>query len=158
MASAIDALGVNELFEESWELCIHHYLASVEAVTAIEGRLEKANRDGIFREYRAQHIHPSYGMVLPCDLPITESNDRVDDFVELTNKYYDPVIRTTHTDVGGVYHLGLGYGGCALPLVLEHNTPNNSVALLWAETSGGNRSGDQVLAMRPLFRRRERHV
>ena len=39
------------------------------------------------------------------------------------------------------------------PLVLEHNTPNNSVALLWAETAGG----DTALAMRPLFRQRRRH-
>lgn len=48
------------------------------------------------------------------------------------------MLRTTHTDVGGVEHLGLGYGGCALPLVLDHNTPNNSVALLWAETEAGS--------------------
>jgi hypothetical protein len=48
-------------------------------------------------------------------------------------------------------------GGCGLPLVLDHNTPNNSVALLWAETDGGDRDGAKVPAMRPLFRRRQRH-
>jgi hypothetical protein len=26
-----------------------------------------------------------------------------------------------------------GYANCALPLVLEHNTPNNSISLLWAD-------------------------
>ena len=56
-------------------------------------------------------------------------------------------------------HLGLGYGGCALPLVLAHNTPNNAVALLWAETRGEAREdGQPASAMRPLFRRRQRHV
>jgi hypothetical protein len=25
----------------------------------------------------------------------------------------------------------LGFAGCALPLVLSHNTPNNAVYLLW---------------------------
>jgi hypothetical protein len=80
------------------------------------------------------------------------------DVIALTTKYYDPVLRTEHTDVGGVTHLGLGYGGCALPLVLEHNTPNNSIALLWAETKGNkDASGVGVPAMRPLFRRRQRH-
>jgi hypothetical protein len=76
----------------------------------------------------------------------------------LTQTYYDPSLRTKHTDVGGVTHLGLGYGGCALPLVLEHNTPNNAVALLWAETAGGDRDGVAAPAMRPLFRRRQRHT
>ena len=47
-----------------------------------------------------------------------------------------------------------GYKGCGLPLVLDHNTPNNSVALLWAQ------SGDNVgvnHTMKPLFARRKRH-
>ena len=45
-----------------------------------------------------------------------------------------------------------GYANCALPLVLEHNTPNNSIPILWAETQG--KLGHP---MRPLFRRRDRH-
>ena len=96
-------------------------------------------------------------MRLPRDLPINAVTGRHDDFFKLTQTYYDPKIRTKHTDIGGVKHLGLGYGGCALPLVLEHNTPNNAVALLWAETEGGDRSGVLAPAMRPLFRRRQRH-
>lgn len=107
----------------------------------------------------AQATHFSFGTTLPEDLPIDKLPGRHSDFVALTQKYYDPVLRTSHTDVGGVEHLGLGYGGCALPLVLDHNTPNNSVALLWAETEGGARDGGvQAPAMRPLFRRRQRHA
>jgi hypothetical protein len=45
-----------------------------------------------------------------------------------------------------------GYANCALPVVLEHNTPNNSIPLLWAETEG--KSG---VKMHPLFFRRDRH-
>jgi len=96
-------------------------------------------------------------VILPEDLPIDRNPSTSDDFIKLTQKYYDPAIRTKHTDVGGVTHLGLGYGGCALPLVLEHNTPNNSVALLWAETPGGMHGSVPAPAMRPLFRRRQRH-
>jgi hypothetical protein len=96
-------------------------------------------------------------MQLPNDLPIDSVPGRFDSFIALTQKYYDPVIRTRHTDVGGATHLGLGYGGCALPLILDHNTPNNSVALLWAETDGGDHEGTVAPPMRPLFRRRQRH-
>lgn len=140
-----------------WELCVHHYVASAEAARGIERRLEEA-RESFSCEGWARRMHASFGTVLPEDLPIDKIAGRHDPFVALTNKYYDPAIRTKHTDVGGVAHLGLGYGGCALPLVLDHNTPNNSVALLWAETDGGDQDGVLVPAMRPLFRRRQRHT
>lgn len=46
----------------------------------------------------------------------------------------------------------LGFGGLGLPIIMEHNTPNNAVSLLWAESDG-----TQGHPMRPLFRRRQRH-
>jgi hypothetical protein len=94
-----------------------------------------------------------FGTILPPDLPINAVKGRHKEFIKLTQTYYDPKLRIKHTDVGGMTHLGLGYGGCALPLVLDHNTPNNSVALLWAETDGGDRDGVVAPAMRPPFRR-----
>ena len=155
--SATDALNGGKLFEEGWELCVHHYVASSHAAQAIQQRLGESVDTGDFPEDWARITCPSFGMVLPFDLPIDKDDGRHDEFIELTRTYYDPTIRTKHTDVGGVTHLGLGYGVCALPLVLEHNTPNNSVALLWAETDGGVRDGVSAPAMRPLFRRRQRH-
>jgi len=153
---AKNELAGDGLFEEGWELCIHHYVASSAAVSAIKDRLSAAA--GIFCEEWASDMHPTFGTVLPCDLPVDAPSSRNAGFIQLTQTYYDPTIRTKHTDVGGVHHLGLGYGGCALPLVLQHNTPNNAVALLWAETNGGVRDDVCVPAMRPLFRRRQRHV
>lgn len=153
-----DELGGDKLFEEDWELCVHHYVASRFAADAIKKRLEEAKASKAFRKDWAQAMQTSFGMVLPSDLPIDVVPGRHDKFIELTQIYYDPKIRTKHTDVGGEPHLGLGYGGCALPLVLEHNTPNNALALLWAESNGGDRDGTLAPAMRPLFRRRERHV
>ena len=156
--SANTDLGRDKLFEDGWELCIHHYVASQAAVDAIEERIEKAKASGAFREGWARVMYTSFGTILPDDLPLNADSSRHDDFIKLTRIYYDPVIQTKHTDIGGVIHLGLGYGDCALPLVLEHNTPNNSVALLWAETDGGDRNGFHAPAMRPLFRRRQRHL
>jgi hypothetical protein len=151
-------VGEDNLMEPDWQLCIHHYIGSAAARTAIEARAEKA-REFLAKTGWAQSTHFSFGTVLPENLPVDKIPDRYKSFIELTRTHYDPIIRTRHTDVGKVEHLGLGYAGCALPLVLDHNTPNNSVALLWAETDGGARDGGVVApAMRPLFRRRQRHA
>ena len=119
--SANDALDGDRLFEDDWVLCVHHYVASSAAAEAIRERLDRSADSEVFPEVWARATYPTFGMVLPHDLPIDKGDGRHDDFLELTRTYYDPIIRTKHTDVGGVTHLGLGYGGCALPLVLEHN-------------------------------------
>lgn len=155
--SATTALDCGPILSDDWQLCIHHYIGSFAAKHAITERLAKAS-DSLDDERWAKEVHISFGTVLPMNLPIDVVPGRFDDFLQLTQTYYDPKIRTRHTDVGGVPHLGLGYGGCALPLVLDHNTPNNAVSLLWAETDGGLRDGVQAPAMRPLFRRRQRHA
>jgi hypothetical protein len=154
---AVAALGGDRIFAPDWELCIHHYIASASAAQAIERRQEEA-RQALDSEGWAKAVHASFGTIMPSDLPIDAVGGRYKAFLQLTQAYYDPKIRTKHTDVGGAFHLGLGYGGCALPLVLDHNTPNNSVALLWAETDGGERDGVIAPALRPLFRRRQRHA
>lgn len=151
---ANDSLAGNKLLDDGWELCIHYYMASSAAVDAIDRRLGEVAG---FPPDWARITHPSFGTVLPPELPIDAVTGRHDEFRRLTQTYYDAGLRTKHTDVGGATHLGLGYGGCALPLVLEHNTPNNAVALLWAETDGSDQGGGVAPAMRPLFRRRQRH-
>ena len=64
----------------------------------------------------------------------------------LIEKYYDKNIEDEHTGVGGA-DVKYGFARCGLPLVLPHNTPNNSLALLWAETG----------KVRALFPRVQRH-
>ena len=148
-------LGADRLFDDNWELSVHHYVASSAAAKAIRAGLQSSTP--VLHEGNAT-VDASFGMTLPADLPISSDDSRYSDFVRLTAHYYDPIIRTRHTDIGLVRHLGLGYGGCALPLVFEHNTPNNAVALLWAETDGGIREGTRAPAMRALFPRRHRHA
>lgn len=150
------SLAKDSLIQADCELCIHHHVASSAAVDAVKNRLRcvKSTVD----ESWNWPPNLSFGTILPPDLPINSSGEKNKEFLQLTDTYYDPRMRTRHTDIGGVDHLGLGYGGSALPLVLEHNTPNNSVALLWAETDGGIVDGVQTPAMRPIFRRRQRHL
>lgn len=152
--SAQKELGGDNIFENDWQLGIHHYLSSAVASKAIVQRLSQA-RGYLTKKGYSNKINATFGSILPENLPISVSNSADKEFIELTQKYYDPAIETKHTDVGGVKHMRLGYGGCALPVVLEHNTPNNSVALLWAETFSEDVNKH---AMRPLFRRRQRHT
>jgi hypothetical protein len=63
-------------------------------------------------------------------------------------KYYDPSAFDEHIEVGGTTTAQLGFAGCALPVVLSHNTPNNSVYMLW---------GSEAHRFRGLFPRVSRH-
>ena len=138
------------ILELSAVVHVHHYIATRHAADDIEGLHEemlaerKTNNQAWFRE-----VEFSFGMVLPQSVCVTETTQPR--FWPLTQKYYDASIEDKHTDVGGG-DVRLGFGGAALPLILEHNTPNNSVALLWAEANG-----TMGVPMRPLFRRRLRH-
>lgn len=48
------------------------------------------------------------------------------------DEYFDEVVDDENAAVGGTSKR-LGYADGRLPLVLSHNTPNNSIYLLWAE-------------------------
>lgn len=54
-------------------------------------------------------------------------------FISLLRKYYDNSIETDSYLRGKHEKPYLGFDECALPLILSHNTPNNSVTLLWFE-------------------------
>lgn len=69
------------------------------------------------------------------------------DFYKLIDKYYDPNAEDEHTKKGGK-NVKLGFAECGLPVVLGHNTPNNSIFLLWAYPH---------LEYRGLFPRISRH-
>jgi hypothetical protein len=66
--------------------------------------------------------------------------------------YYDPEIMTKSLWKGGC-QVQNGFADGGLTIVLEHNTPNNSLATLWAESTRPTTHHQ----MRPLFRRRQRH-
>ena len=135
-------------FHPDWTLVVHHYLASYEARRKVDERAAAIMGERVSDWF--PRVEFSYSAVLSRDLPLREPQDS--GFLALADKYYDPGVETEHTKVGGE-GVQRGFGDCALPVVLEHNTPNNSMALLWAETVGGT----DVPAMRALFRRRQRH-
>ncbi len=65
---------------------------------------------------------------------------------QLIQEFYDKKNESSATEIGGT-DLRYGFNGCGLSLVLAHNTPNNSIGLLWAEGP----------KMTPLFPRITRH-
>lgn len=141
---------LDEVLEPTAVVHVHHYIATQQAADDVPQRhddmLAQRQKNGLRWFHRVEF---SFGMTLPQSVCVNATGQP--QFYPLTQKYYDASIEDKHTEVGGG-DVKLGFGGAALPLVLEHNTPNNSVALLWAETDGA-----KGVPMRPLFHRRQRH-
>lgn len=138
---------------QPFDLLVHHLIGTPKAadhLTAAIGSF-KEEQEALWKKVK-NTVLPTYGWLYPTTLKLASPHD--DTFLEVAKQYYDPGIRNSHTDKGGSTDIHLGYADCALPLVLDHNTPNNSVALLWAESETGDGSAHR---MRPLFRRRQRH-
>ncbi len=130
-------------------LVVHHYLASAHARQTVP---ERAASAAVERQADwFPRVLYQFGAVLPADLPISTANAA--EFMPLVDRHYNANIMTKSLRVGGD-DARLGFASCALPLVLEHNAPNNTVALLWAEVP----ASDAAPEMRPLFRRRQRHL
>lgn len=137
-------------FSPNMTVLVHHYVASSDAAAKVAQNEQKA-RSERGEEWFPNAVEFSFGMVLSPSVRIIDTSDSP--IVPIAQSYYDPGIETKATWVGGT-SLEFGFAKCGLPLVLEHNTPNNSIGLLWAESDGN--AGKHP--MRPLFRRRQRHT
>ena len=159
---ARERLAENFPVAEDYTLHIHHYVSTHQARYALRERVDEV-KGGSDCTFRSAII--TEGTMLPAALKMGEiSSDEsemkaTDDLdaltISLCNQYYDPQLYERlkkHCKEVGQTDMRYGYANCALPLVLEHNTPNNTISLIWAETNG-----DPDHAMRPLFRRRDRH-
>jgi hypothetical protein len=138
---------------ERFSLYIHHYVSSTQAREAINTRLRAIAEARRTSGDWFQDVSLTEGLLLPPNTPITNTSDPA--MWGICDKYYDDDLYERlkeHLQESGQQHVKHGYANAALPVVLEHNCPNNSVSLLWAETEGN--AGH---AMRPLFPRRHRH-
>lgn len=128
---------------------VHHYLASAAAKETIEERLK-----GIHSKYSELQFCSTFAYVLPESVRLQSSDDA--ELLSLLERHYDKDIENTH--LGN--DVWMGYKQCGLPLVLEHNTPNNSIAVLWARSPNAHPSstGSSKITMSPLFPRRQRHL
>lgn len=85
------------------------------------------------RLWEAGHPEPRVLAVHTLSDQARLSSGRDEAFLTLCQdvRYYDPAVQDSSTDKGGA-DVRLGFRDGALPLALFHNTPNNSVALLWS--------------------------
>ena len=149
--TTVEAQGKKFPIIENYALHIHHYVSTAQAHEALVQRTERANCDWADRTFGS--IYVTQSTLLPASLKLSPGRD--DEVLALCEKYYnhDLYLRLIeHAGEAEQTDMKMGYADCALPLILEHNTPNNSIPLLWAETT--NENGH---AMQPLFRRRDRH-
>ena len=126
-----------------YEVFLLLYVATRQAMDHIEYWCERFTSD---RGYKPLQIRVL--CVLERDSALTKlSGGPVANLLKQT-KYFDQrVAQDKHIAVGGTDGR-LGFAGCALPVVLSHNTPNNSIYLLW---------GPEHYTFSGLFPRISRH-
>lgn len=119
-------------------LVVVFYVATAQALTNIESGAE------ILRQKYGIELTVLCVQRIAPDISLNAS--QTEPMIALIKKYYDPLAKEKHPEWGGDVPFGYKEGG--LPLVIHHNTPNNSVFVLWAEDSD---------AVQPLFPRVSRH-
>ena len=150
-SSITDFGEINEIFEDGWTLYVHHYLMSESVIQKLIDKQSQALKD-MGKDGWFNNVKFTNSVRLPSSLKLDETRDK--EILALADNHYDPSIEILkHLIPSGVDNLRRGYGGCALPIVLEHNTPNNSMPIIWSESDGVNGKHK----MRPLFRRHQRH-
>lgn len=113
---------------ESYQVYVVLYVATAKAKQHIEECATAFTKAAGFRAPIVKVIH-----YLEDAVSLNELNPRDKEFLALVGKddYYDPTAHDDNTKKGGTTDVKRGFAKCALPLVLSHNTPNNSVFLLW---------------------------
>ncbi len=122
-------------------ICIVLYMATDQARSHLAGLLEHLS-GGTDIRWSIEVIQPLISQV--C---LQEGEDA--EFLSLVDRYYDISVEDDHTKKGGT-DVKRGFAGCSLPVVLTHNTPNNSLFLLWANPEEG-------YSVRGLFPRISQH-
>lgn len=116
------------LSEEQLSVFVLIYIATEQALERIReycGRIQ-TNLDRNF-DWEVEAIH-----TLGEDIIIPRDQDDGGQIHELIESHYDPDAHDRHTRKGGTEDMKYGFSDCGLPVVLNHNTPNNSLYLLWA--------------------------
>lgn len=117
-----------KLFQAEEKLDIHviFYIATSEALEKLRANM------GTFKTE-----HPEFNFDFSIDAVQVIGSDIKSEvlkntaFVDLIKIYYDDSINDSHYKEGKHDEPYLGFNECGLPLVLNHNTPNNSLPILW---------------------------
>lgn len=125
------------------------YIATLRAKAYIEEQLAEYN---VWRKSQHKPEVPfGFLIVQPLEDDVALTPENAGPFEQLINAYdvtgtYDSAMKKGGPDG----HQRWGFKGCGLPVVLYHNTPNNSIAPLWVYR-------DEACEMPGLFPRIRRH-
>ncbi|MFA5910597.1 MAG: hypothetical protein WC815_17590 [Vicinamibacterales bacterium] len=118
------------------------YMATEQAINHLQ-KASQATWGARGIQFRIEVVQP-----LPNEMKLALGQGApINSLIEHPN-YYDPALMDSHLSKGGTSDVRFGYADCGLPLVLHHNTPNNSISLLFAY---------ETLKFRGLFPRIQRH-
>lgn len=127
------------LLEADYRVTILLYMASDQAYDHI---LQSLNEAGLSETWDLRVIQRFADLLKVTDPKLLQDCD----------DFWDPILEDEHKG-----NSSQGYKGSALPVVLNHNTPNNSVSPLWADSRGRKQEGKTGKNQHALFPRYERH-
>lgn len=128
---------------QHYEVYLLLYVATRQAIDHIEYWSERFTSDNGYKPLQVRVLCP-----IEPEISLTKTRSPSIDALLGHPDYTDADAADIHFRVGGTDDPRLGFAGCALPVVLSHNTPNNSVYMLW---------GSEHYKFSGLFPRISRH-
>lgn len=126
-----------------YEVFLLLYVATRQAIDHIEYWSNQFTSERGYKPLQVRVLCPIERSMSMTTEPTSAARDLLDN-----PKYADQSSSDKHFRLGGTTDVRFGFAGCALPVVLNHNTPNNSVFLLW---------GPEMSKFPGLFPRVSRH-
>lgn len=113
-----------------YEVFLLLYTATRQAIDHIEYWSERFTSEKGYKPLQVRVLCP-----MEQDISLAQEPDPAIRALLEKQQYYDARASDKHIAVGGTDDARMGFAGCALPVVLSHNTPNNSIYMLWGPES-----------------------
>lgn len=122
-----ERIGKGDLVDpQHYEVFLLLYVATRQAIDHIEYWSERFTTDNGYKPLQVRVLCP-----IEPEISLTRCKTPAIDALLSNSEYTDARAADKHFLIGGTNDPRLGFSGCALPVVLSHNTPNNSVYMLW---------------------------
>jgi hypothetical protein len=120
-----------ELVDRShYEVFLLLYVATRQAIDHIEYWAERFTSENGYKPLQVRVLCP-----IERQVAVTNTSTRRSAILLNKPQYCDQTVVDKHFLVGGNDDARVGFAKCALPVVLSHNTPNNSIYILWGPES-----------------------
>ncbi len=127
---------------DSLEIHILFYIATSDAIKNIEDGIK------IWKAEYSKNCEVTVDCLLKIDSGIKQAILDDHEIMIFLKKYFDEDVIDDHYREGKCDEPYLGFNECALPVILNHNTPNNSLPIFWLPTD---------MKVKGLFPRVSRH-